>query len=205
MGAAKAPETGGIRRWRPLWPRRRTEDVFPATRRLPAAPQACDASAAPEAGQHSWFRGAPPAHYDDETRRCLRALEGRVDIVGASAVWDAAVGADWAGDPVWFHGDIAAGNLLVADGALAAVIDFGSCGVGDPACDLVIAWTMFTGESREAFRQAAAQDDAMWARARGWALWKALLGLAASDGKDPHDASNHRIIADVIEEYSRTR
>lgn len=165
--------------------------------------QSCDAAGAPEAGEHSWFRGAAPAHYDDETRRCLRMLEGRVDVASASAVWDAALEADWAGSPVWFHGDVAAGNLLVADGALAAVIDFGTSGVGDPACDLVTAWTMFTCESREAFRRAVAQDDGMWARARGWALWKAVLGLAGSDGSDPRDASKQRIIAELIDEHAR--
>ncbi|WP_350224906.1 phosphotransferase [Arthrobacter sp. efr-133-TYG-104] len=112
-------------------------------------------------------------------------------MVGASAVWDAALEANWAGDPVWFHGDVASGNLLEAEGALTAVIDFGTSGVGDPACDLVIASTMFTGQSREAFRQTVAQDDGMWARARGWALWKALLGLANSNGRDP--LRGHRV------------
>lgn len=165
--------------------------------------QACDAVGAPAAGEHSWFRGAAPAHYDDETRRCLRVLEGRIDTAAAQAVWEAALEADWAGEPVWFHGDVAAGNLLVADGELAAVIDFGTSGVGDPACDLVIAWTMFTGQSRKAFRRAVARDDGMWARARGWALWKALLGLAESGGANPHDAPNLRIVADLIADHAR--
>ena len=64
--------------------------------------------------------------------------------------------ATWERDPVWFHGDVAAGNLLVRDGRLGAVIDFGSSGVGDPACDMVIAWTFLAGESRDAFRADAA-------------------------------------------------
>ncbi|MDQ0261416.1 aminoglycoside phosphotransferase family protein [Sinomonas atrocyanea] len=165
--------------------------------------EACEAEDAPAAGEHSWFRGAAPAHYDDETRYCLRALEGRIDTAAAESVWAAALEADWTEEPVWFHGDVAAANLLVADGELAAVIDFGTSGIGDPACDLVIAWTMFAGESREAFRRAVAQDDGMWARARGWALWKALLGLAESDSANPHDASNLRIVADLIEDHAR--
>ena len=163
--------------------------------------QSCDTTGAPEAGEHSYFRGAPPSHYDEETRRCLKSLEGRVDTAAAAAVWDAALEADWRGEPVWFHGDVAAGNLLVADGALAAVIDFGTSGVGDPACDLVIAWTMFTGESRRSFRRAVGQDDEMWARARGWVLWKALLGLATAEGNAARDASNLRIVADVVSEH----
>ncbi|MFC7586625.1 phosphotransferase [Nonomuraea antimicrobica] len=62
-------------------------------------------------------------------------------------MWEAAVAAEWRGRPVWFHGDLAHGNLLVADGRLTAVIDFGTSGVGDPACDLVISWTMFAGRA----------------------------------------------------------
>jgi aminoglycoside phosphotransferase (APT) family kinase protein len=83
------------------------------------------------------------------------------------------------------------------------VIDFGTSGVGDPACDLVIAWTMFTGESRSSFRRAVGQDDGMWARARGWVLWKALLGLAEAEGTAAAcDAPNLRIVADVIDEHT---
>jgi aminoglycoside phosphotransferase (APT) family kinase protein len=78
------------------------------------------------------------------------------------------------------------------DQALSAVIDFGTCGVGDPACDLAIAWTMLTGESRAAFRDRLAVDDATWLRGQGWALWKALVVCAGSvrngDGL-PADAS----------------
>ncbi|GGX33569.1 aminoglycoside phosphotransferase family protein [Streptomyces lomondensis] len=113
-----------------------------------------DPTGGPPAGAHSFHRGGPPAHYDDETRGALATLAGRVDTDRAAGVWDAALRAAWRGRPVWFHGDIAANNLLVRDGKLAAVIDFGTSGVGDPACDLVIAWTMFTGDSREAFRRA---------------------------------------------------
>jgi aminoglycoside phosphotransferase (APT) family kinase protein len=160
--------------------------------------QRCDATGGPAAGQHSWYRGAPPAHYDEETRRCLAALEGRVDTERAAEVWRAALAAKWRGSPVWFHGDIASGNLLVRDGKLAAVIDFGTSGVGDPACDLVIAWTMFSGDSREAFRRAVAQDEGMWARARGWALWKSLLMLSETIDTDPDLAAFHRRVVDQV-------
>lgn len=84
---------------------------------------------------------------------------------------------EWAGLPVWFHGDIADGNLLTDQGRLSAVIDFGTSGVGDPACDTVIAWTYFSGESRELFKQRLPVDRATWARGRGWALWKAMIVL----------------------------
>ncbi|MER6004839.1 aminoglycoside phosphotransferase family protein [Nonomuraea angiospora] len=157
-----------------------------------------DATGGPAAGAHSFYRGAPPAHYDEDTRRALAVLDGQLDTGLASAVWDAALEATWSGPPVWFHGDVAGGNLLVKDGKLAAVIDFGTSGVGDPACDLVIAWTMFSGDSREAFRRAACQDRAMWARARGWALWKALIVLAEKLGTDEEQAAVQRRVIDEV-------
>jgi aminoglycoside phosphotransferase (APT) family kinase protein len=137
--------------------------------------QSVDATGGPVAGAHSFYRGAPPEYYHDETVAALAVLKGRIDTDLAREVWDAAVATSWDRPPVWFHGDIASGNLLVRDGRLSAVIDFGTSGVGDPACDLVIAWTFFSGDSRSAFREAVQQDTATWARARGWALWKALI------------------------------
>lgn len=166
--------------------------------------QRCDTTGGPLAGEHSWYRGASPAYYDEETRRCLAALAGRVDTDKAAVVWEAALAAEWRGEPVWFHGDIASGNLLVADGKLTAVIDFGTSGVGDPACDLVIAWGMFSGESREAFRHTVAQDAATWARARGWLLWKCLLTLSGNIDTDPERAAfDQRLIAEVIADHER--
>ena len=160
--------------------------------------QRCDAAGGPAAGRHSWYRGASLTHYDEETRRCLAQLDGQIDTVAAAGVWDAALAAEWRGDPVWFHGDVSAGNLLVREGRLSAVIDFGTSGVGDPACDLVIAWTMFDTDSRSAFRRTVGQDEGTWARARGWALWKALLGLA---GNDPAwTALNQRVISTLVAE-----
>jgi aminoglycoside phosphotransferase (APT) family kinase protein len=79
---------------------------------------------------------------------------------------------------MWVHGDVSAGNLLLLGGRLNAVIDFGMLGVGDPACDLSIAWTVFSGESRETFRAMLPFDPGTWARGRGWALWKALIVAA---------------------------
>ncbi|WP_238412408.1 aminoglycoside phosphotransferase family protein [Saccharothrix deserti] len=160
--------------------------------------QRIDATDGPPAGAHCFYRGTPPAHYDDWTQSALTKLEGRIDTERAAAVWDDALRAPaWAGPPVWFHGDIASGNLLVDGGKLTAVIDFGGSGVGDPACDLVIAWTMFSGESREAFRDAVDLDTATWARARGWALWKALITLA-DETDETRAAINHRVVDEIL-------
>ncbi|MEV0611208.1 aminoglycoside phosphotransferase family protein [Polymorphospora rubra] len=164
----------------------------------------CDTTGGPAAGEHSFWRGAPPTHYDGQTRRCLAALAGYVDTAHAAAVWDAALASPFTGVPVWFHGDIASGNLLAVDGKLAAVIDFGTSGVGDPACDLVIAWTMFSGASRVAFREAVDLDDGTWARARGWALWKALLVMTESLDTDPERVGvNERVVGEVLADHDR--
>jgi len=160
-----------------------------------------DATGGPEPGPHNFYRGGPLTVYDGETRQAIAALEGTIDTDAATAVWEDALAATWRGSPVWVHGDVAAGNLLVETGRLSAVIDFGSSGVGDPACDLAVAWTLFNGESRETFRAAIPLDEATWARGRGWTLWKALITLAALPGTDDRAASaSRRILDDVLGE-----
>jgi aminoglycoside phosphotransferase (APT) family kinase protein len=134
-----------------------------------------DPSGGPPPGMHNFFRGGPLTTYDAETRNAIAALGEEIDTGGAIDVWETALSAKWKGSPVWVHGDFAASNLLVDRGRLSAVIDFGGLGVGDPACDVTIAWTFFSGESREAFQARLPVDGATWARGRGWALWKALI------------------------------
>lgn len=140
----------------------------------------------PVAGAHSFHRGGSLSVYDEETRRSIDALTGAIDADWANRMWDTALRSGWDRSPVWVHGDIAASNLLLQQGRLSAVIDFGCMAVGDPACDLVIAWTFFGGESRSAFRAALPDlDDACWLRARGWALWKAVITLADTQTDNP--------------------
>ncbi|SCL49050.1 aminoglycoside phosphotransferase family protein [Micromonospora chersina] len=148
----------------------------------------------PAAGRHSCFRGCHPSAYGDEVEQALQVLGGRVDTAACREVWARALTSAWPVAPVWFHGDVAAGNLLVAQGRLSAVIDFGTCGVGDPACDLVAAWTWFAGAERRVFRESAGLPDDTWRRARGWALWKALITLATDDG----DEEQWRALAAVL-------
>jgi aminoglycoside phosphotransferase (APT) family kinase protein len=144
--------------------------------------RSADPAGGPAPGEHNFFRGAPPAVYEEETYRAIDRLGDQIDGPLARRIWAGAVSSRWTAEPVWFHGDIAVGNLLVRDGRLSAVIDFGTSGVGDPACDLVLAWTLFDGAGREAFRRAVDLDDDTWARARGWALWKALITLPDDAG-----------------------
>ncbi|OBQ82054.1 aminoglycoside phosphotransferase family protein [Mesorhizobium sp. WSM3873] len=162
-----------------------------------------DPTAGPAPGQHNFYRGGPLAVYDDEARQAIAALEGRIDTQAATAVWKAALAAGWHGSPVWFHGDVASGNLLVEDGRLSAVIDFGTSGVGDPSCDLAIAWTLFEGESREAFRARIAVDDATWARGRGWTLWKALITVAGHDANQAEVGRQRRVIEEVLADHRK--
>ena len=161
-----------------------------------------DPNGGPPPGQHNFFRGGPLTVYGAETRQALADLEGTIDIEAANAVWEAALAAKWPGPPVWFHGDIAWGNLLVRDGRLSAVIDFGTSGVGDPSCDLAIAWTLFRGESREIFRSSLGLDDATWARGRGWTLWKALITLAEHlDTNHSEAKESRRVIDEVLSDH----
>ena len=123
-------------------------------------------------------RGAPLAELDQDVRRAIAELGDRVDVDAALGSWEESLGAAaWAGEEVWVHGDLLPGNLLVVDGRLSAVIDFGCLNVGDPACDLQPAWNVFAGESRARYRAELDVDDASWLRGRGWALYQAVMAL----------------------------
>ncbi|WAC65522.1 aminoglycoside phosphotransferase family protein [Agrococcus sp. SL85] len=130
----------------------------------------------PGPGPHGAGRGAPLTQWDAQVSRALAASAHRVDVAGARDLWADARDAPGPARPSWFHGDVAPGNVLLRDGALAAVIDFGQAGVGDPACDLALAWQWCDGAGRASLR-AALGDDAEWRRGAGWALWKALITL----------------------------
>lgn len=142
-----------------------------------AALYTIDPARGPAPGTQNFFRGGPLSTYDSETREGISALKAEIDTDAATAVWEAALAATWRGPSVWVHGDVTAANLLVVGGRLSAVIDFGCSAVGDPACDVTMAWTFFFGDSREAFRSRLPLDEGTWARGRGWALWKAIITL----------------------------
>lgn len=142
-----------------------------------AALQLIDTAGAPRAGVES-SRGVPLAARDAPTRAAIAALHGVLDSDAVTARWEEALRAPvWTGPGVWLHGDLNEGNLLALHGRLSAVIDFGVMGVGDPACDLMVAWTLLTPTARAVFRAALPFDDAAWTRGRGWALSWALIVL----------------------------
>lgn len=150
--------------------------------------QRVDPAGGPGPGRHNWYRGGPLHTFDDY----VRPDRPGVDAGLVREIWQVALDATWDGVPRWLHGDVAAGNLLVDPaGRLSAVIDFGTCGVGDPACDLAVAWTLLDTGGRAAFRARLAPDDGTWARGRGWALWKTL-----ADGADP------RVLGEITREYT---
>lgn len=167
-----------------------------------AALQRIDPSGGPPPGPHNFFRGGPLAVYHADTAEAIAALRGEVDADRVAEVWQAALAAPWPGPSVWVHGDVSPGNLLAVRGRLSAVIDFGCSAVGDPACDTVIAWTFFSGESRRIFRARLPVDRATWARGRGWALWKALIVLVGALQDDPAEAAEtRRVIAEILADH----
>lgn len=122
-------------------------------------------------GARAGYRGGPLSGRDESTRKWIGAARGLVDVDALVSAWEAALAAPaWDGPPVWTHGDLLTGNVLVKDGRLCGLIDFGAAGVGDPACDAMAAWTLLDSDSREVFRATAGFDDATWARGKGWAL-----------------------------------
>jgi len=150
--------------------------------------------------------GAPPATRgalaarDVPTRRAIANLDGLIDTDAATAAWEVSLRAPaWDDAPVWTHGDLLATNLLVRDGRLSAVIDLGSAGAGDPAFDLLCAWSVLSAESRAVFRSASAVDDATWSRGRGFALSVALIQLPYYKDTNPVLAANARtVIGEVL-------
>ena len=162
-----------------------------------------DPTGGPAPGQHSANRGGSLAVFDTQTREAIQALGTTINGPLALAIWETARATSWEGAPVWFHGDVASPNLLVQQGRLSAVIDWGCAGVGDPACDLVIAWTLFSGESRREFRIALHWDEPVWARARGWALWHAVILVAGHSTATAWEVANSRsVLNDLLQEAS---
>ena len=148
------------------------------------------------------FRGGSLELWRPQAEEALVALTGKIDTGAAADIWRKAIAAPFEDDPVWYHGDVAAGNLLVKDGELSAVIDFGSLGVGDPACDMTIAWTLLDASSRQVFRESLGVSDAIWNRGRGWALWKGMIVVAKIIETNVIEAaSSHYAIDQLIQDY----
>jgi aminoglycoside phosphotransferase (APT) family kinase protein len=144
-----------------------------------AALQRLDPTDGPPPGRHNASRGVPLVRRDEATRAAIASLRDRIDVEAVTAVWEAALHApEWRDAPVWIHGDLDSRNVLVEQGRLSAVIDWGCLGVGDPACDVMAVWKLLSADTRDIFRAELSIDEATWARARGWALSQTLIALA---------------------------
>ncbi|GAC1565841.1 MAG: aminoglycoside phosphotransferase family protein [Ktedonobacteraceae bacterium] len=168
-----------------------------------AALQRIDPAGGPPPGQHNSFRGVPLSTRDAHTRAAIASLDGMLDTGVVTAAWDTALQAPaWHGPPVWIHGDLSPGNLLVEQGRISAVIDFGCLGVGDPACDLIVAWNLLSAQTRDVFRASLPVDDATWARGRGWALSVGLIALPYYQSTNPVLASiSRRAIDEALADH----
>lgn len=127
----------------------------------------------PDVKQFSHINGL--SFYDNEVHKAVNILKDKIDCDVVIKIWESGLQTKWQNDPVWVHGDISATNILCKNGKLNAVIDFEGIAIGDPACDLVIAWKSFSVKSRSIFRANLSLDEDTWARGRAWALWKALI------------------------------
>ncbi len=152
----------------------------------------------PQPGQHNWWRGDHVIVYDRGAREQIAQLTNIIDATAALDLWEQACATRWHHDPVWIHGDLAIGNILIVDGKLSALIDFGGAAVGDPACDLTIAWSYFSDKAREVFMQKMNLEGDAWLRAGAWALWKATFELCQISDKNTAEAALQRQIIDCV-------
>jgi aminoglycoside phosphotransferase (APT) family kinase protein len=160
--------------------------------------QRAPAAGGPVPGQSNFYRGGAIQIYEAETVEAINAISGQIDASAALSIWHKAIASSWQREPVWLHGDLALSNLIVRDGCLAGVIDFGNMAIGDPACDLTIAWTAFDEASRENFRATLQLDENTWARAKGWALWKAAITVADPNTNQHLASTAWRTINEII-------
>jgi aminoglycoside phosphotransferase (APT) family kinase protein len=177
------PFTWGVYRWLPGTTFRldQLDDPQAGARRLADFLhhlQQIDTTGAPTPPDSPFSRGTPLAARDSLFREAVDQLRDDFDTGLVLAAWEQSLAADtWTGPPRWIHGDLMPGNVLIADGRLTAIIDFGTAWAADPAADILAAWHLWRGPTRQAFRDALDTDDDAWVRARGWTLSLAMIAL----------------------------
>lgn len=152
----------------------------------------------PAPGQHNWWRGCHISVYDEAAREQITNLGDFIDADSALELWKKACVTKWNKPPIWIHGDFAVGNIIIKSNKLSGIIDFGGTAIGDPACDLVIAWTFLNGKARDIFISTMDLDESTWLRARGWALWKSTFELCNIADKKSPEAKMQKIIIDEL-------
>jgi aminoglycoside phosphotransferase (APT) family kinase protein len=119
-------------------------------------------------------------------------LHGEVDAAAVTEAWERVLAApDHQGPPVWLHGDLSYLNVLARDGKLSGIIAWGTCGIGDPAIEAMIAWSVLPPEARNAYRDALRIDDATWERGKGWVL-EGVFGISY------YRDTNPILVADLV-------
>jgi aminoglycoside phosphotransferase (APT) family kinase protein len=162
-----------------------------------------DSADGPPPGEHNSFRGASLTIRDPAVRAAIAALGDTIDGTAVTAAWESALRApEWQQPPVWFHGDLDARNVLVRQGRVSAVIDFGCLGIGDPACEAAAAWALLSAGSRDIFRDALSVDDATWERGRGWALSSIIALDYYRDTNAIIVEGARRTVAEVLADYA---
>ncbi|WP_010277069.1 aminoglycoside phosphotransferase family protein [Paenibacillus senegalensis] len=165
--------------------------------------EAIDASQGVPAGAQNFHRGGDLTIYEEDTRSVLAKITRTHDTKLLTEIWELALATKYSAAPVWVHGDIAVGNLLAKNGRLSSVIDFGTMGVGDPSSDLVIAWNFLDSRSRITFFDRMGFGEDTINRARGWALWKALISYDWNKKGSELSEWGRRVIAAIVDEYKR--
>lgn len=152
----------------------------------------------PEPGAHNWWRGDHINVYDKGFREQLAQLIDIIDFDVAINLLGLALNIKWNKEPVLVHGDIAIGNIFLKDNKLSAIIDFGCMAKGDPACDLVITWTYFSGKARDIFVNQINLDEENLFRARACVLWKATFEFCQIKNKNSFAGLDQKKIIDDI-------
>jgi aminoglycoside phosphotransferase (APT) family kinase protein len=177
------------------------EEAAAALARFILSLESLDTAGGPRAGSGNFYRGVPLMERDAPTRAAISSLKdlpdtapldtAALDTAALVEAWERALAAPrYTGPPTWVHGDLRPGNLLANHGRLSAVIDFGCLGVGDPACDLQVAWSFLPSGSRAGFRRLLGVHEAAWERGKGWALSVSIIAL-------PYYWGTNRILADI--------
>ncbi|WP_169711816.1 phosphotransferase [Henriciella litoralis] len=167
--------------------------------------QGCPTRNAAKPAPDNHWRGVDLIQRNTVTEDAITTLSDEFDATALARVWSTALTADPCrpDDRTWIHGDLHPANLVVRDGAVTGVLDWGLSGLGDPACDLMAAYTVFSGQARDAFARATAASESVWMRARGWALSTAVVALAYYRGSDaPIVARSREVIGEILAEAS---
>lgn len=165
--------------------------------------EAIDASNGIPAGVQNFHRGGNLAVYDPDSRSVIENIAATYDKHLLTEIWELALATTYTSAPLWLHGDVAVGNLLVKNGRLSGVIDFGTMGVGDPSSDLVMAWNFFGDTSRRLFLNRMGFEEDTIHRARGWALWKALITYDWNEKGSEAANWGKRAIEAIVAEYKQ--